>query len=78
MFLTLQGMLLMHFADSRETVQAFKELNARKLMIVHWGTFRLGDEPVHFPPVDIKKELKKEGLLHRLVDIRHGETIFLN
>jgi len=64
--------------NPRETVQAFKELNARKLMIVHWGTFRLGDEPVHFPPVDIKKELKKEGLLHRLVDIRHGETIFLN
>lgn len=64
--------------NPRETVQAFEELNARKLMIVHWGTFRLGDEPVHFPPVDIKKELKKEGLLHRLVDIRHGETIFVN
>jgi L-ascorbate metabolism protein UlaG (beta-lactamase superfamily) len=64
--------------NPRETVQAFKELNARKLMIVHWGTFRLGDEPVHFPPVDIKKELKKEGLLDRLVDIRHGETIFVN
>jgi len=64
--------------NPRETVQAFKELNARKLMIVHWGTFRLGDEPVHFPPLDIKKELKKEGLLHRLVDIRHGETIFVN
>ena len=64
--------------NPRETVQAFKELNARKLMIVHWGTFRLGDEPVHFPPVDIKKELKKEGLLDRLVDIRHGETFFVS
>jgi N-acyl-phosphatidylethanolamine-hydrolysing phospholipase D len=64
--------------NPRETVQAFKELNARKLMIVHWGTFRLGDEPVHFPPVDIKKELKKEGLLDRLVDIRHGETFFMS
>jgi N-acyl-phosphatidylethanolamine-hydrolysing phospholipase D len=45
--------------NPRETVQAFKELNVRKLMIVHWGTFRLGDEPVHFPPVDIKKIKEK-------------------
>lgn len=64
--------------NPREAVQAFKELNAKRLMIVHWGTFRLGDEPVHFPPVDLKRELKKEGLLHCLVNIRHGETFFVN
>ncbi|MCJ7540174.1 MAG: MBL fold metallo-hydrolase [Desulfobacterales bacterium] len=64
--------------NPRETVQAFKELNAKKMTIVHWGTFRLGDEPVHFPPGDLKKELKKEGLSERLVDIKHGETFFLN
>ena len=63
--------------NPRETVQAFKELNARKLMIVHWGTFRLGNEPVHFPPIQVKEELKKEGLLDRWVDIKHGETLFL-
>ncbi len=60
-----------------ETVKALKELNAKKLMIVHWGTFRLGDEPVHFPPMEINRELKKEGLLDRLVDIKHGETYYL-
>jgi N-acyl-phosphatidylethanolamine-hydrolysing phospholipase D len=64
--------------NPREAVQAFKELNAKKMMIVHWGTFRLGDEPVHFPPGDLKKELEKEGLSDRLVDIKHGETFFLN
>jgi len=63
--------------NPRETVQAFKELNARKLMVVHWGTFRLGDEPVHFPPIQVKEALKKEGLLDRLVDLKHGETFFL-
>jgi N-acyl-phosphatidylethanolamine-hydrolysing phospholipase D len=61
-----------------EAVRAFKELGAKKMMIVHWGTFRLGDEPVHFPPNDVKRELKKEGLSHRFVDIRHGETFFLD
>jgi len=63
--------------NPKEAVQSLKELNAAKLMIVHWGTFRLGDEPVHFPPGDLKRELEKEGLRGRLVDIRHGETFFL-
>ena len=57
-----------------EAVMAFKSLKAKKLLIVHWGTFRLGDEPVHFPPMDIKKELKKQGILNSLVDIIHGGT----
>jgi L-ascorbate metabolism protein UlaG (beta-lactamase superfamily) len=63
--------------NPRETVQAFKELNAKKLLIVHWGTFRLGNEPVHFPPLQVKEELGKEGLLDRLVDLKHGQTFFV-
>ncbi len=61
-----------------ETVKAFMELHAKKLMVVHWGTFRLGDEPVHFPPLDIKREMKKQGLLDRLVHLDHGQTFHLN
>ena len=63
--------------NPREVVQAFRELNAKKLMIVHWGTFRLGDEPVHFPPIQIEQELKKEGLLDRWVVLNHGQTLYL-
>jgi L-ascorbate metabolism protein UlaG (beta-lactamase superfamily) len=59
-----------------ETVQAFRELNAGKLMIVHWGTFRLGDEPVHYPPLEIRAEMKKAGMLHRLIELGHGQTLF--
>jgi L-ascorbate metabolism protein UlaG (beta-lactamase superfamily) len=59
-----------------EAVQAFGELKAKKMMIVHWGTFRLGDEPVHFPPMQIKQELEEKGLSDRLVDLRHGQTLF--
>lgn len=59
-----------------ETVRAFRELQARHLLIVHWGTFRLGDEPVHFPPNDLRRELQEEGLLDRLVDLKHGQTLF--
>ena len=61
-----------------EAVKAFKQLNADRLMAVHWGTFRLGDEPVHFPPEGLKQALAKEGLLDCLIDIRHGQTFFVD
>jgi N-acyl-phosphatidylethanolamine-hydrolysing phospholipase D len=60
-----------------DTVQAFKKLGAARLMVTHWGTFRLGDEPVYFPPMEIKREMEKEGLSDRLVHLNHGETLFL-
>ena len=64
--------------NPRETVRAFKELNARKLLVVHWGTFRLGNEPVHFPPIQVKEVLEEEGLFDRLVDLKHGETFYVD
>ena len=63
--------------NPKETVRAFKELGAGRLMIVHWGTFRLGDEPVHYPPLDLKREMEKEGLAHQLIHLNHGETLFM-
>lgn len=62
--------------NPEETVRAYKETRARKLMITHWGTFQLGDEPVHFPPSDLKKVLADQGLLSRWVDLGHGQTYY--
>jgi len=42
------------------------------LLIVHWDSFRLTSEPVHFPPIQLRAELEKEGLADRLVHLRHG------
>jgi L-ascorbate metabolism protein UlaG (beta-lactamase superfamily) len=61
--------------DPAETVRAFRELRARHLMILHWGTFRLGDEPVHFPPRDIQREMARAGLAERYIPLRHGQTL---
>jgi N-acyl-phosphatidylethanolamine-hydrolysing phospholipase D len=61
-----------------ETVKAFQALRAEKLLIVHWGTFRLGDEPVHFPPIDLGRELTNKGLMDRLAHLKHGQTLFYN
>ena len=60
--------------NPQEAVRAFLELGANKLMVVHWGTFRLGDEPVYLPPIEVGKEMAAHGLSHRLINIRHGET----
>jgi len=61
-----------------ETVRAFLELKARYLMVVHWGTFRLGDDPVHFPPRDIHREMAKHGLAERLINLNHGQTLLFD
>ena len=58
-----------------ETVRAFLELGAKEMMVVHWGTYRLGDEPVHFPAEEIRREMAACGLSDRLIEIRHGQTL---
>jgi N-acyl-phosphatidylethanolamine-hydrolysing phospholipase D len=58
-----------------EVVQAFLEMKAKNLLIVHWGTFRLGDEPVHFPPRDIRREMERRGVSNRLIHLDHGQTL---
>jgi len=61
-----------------EVVQSFRELNASHLLVVHWGTFRLGDEPVYFPPIEIRREMREKGLEDRLIHLDHGQTVFVN
>ena len=61
--------------DPRETVAAFRDLGARQLMIMHWGTFQLGDEPVHLPPRHMLAEMAAAGLSDRLVPWTHGQTV---
>ncbi len=63
--------------NPEETVRAFRELGADKLLVVHWGSFRLGDEPVYQPLIDIRQEMAKAGLENRLVELRHGQTMYL-
>ena len=60
-----------------EAVQVFRELDARQLLAVHWGTFRLGDEPVYLPPIQVREEMGKAGLSDRLIDQTHGQTVYM-
>jgi len=62
--------------NSRQAVKSFRELRAKQLLIVHWGSFRLTAEPVHFPPIHLKQEMAKSGIADRLVHLNHGETLY--
>lgn len=62
--------------DPNEAVTAFGELQARKLVPMHWGTFRLSDEPLAEPPQLLREALGKAGLLPALSELAIGETLW--
>jgi N-acyl-phosphatidylethanolamine-hydrolysing phospholipase D len=62
--------------NPKQAVKSFRELQAKHLLIAHWGSFRLTSEPVHFPPIQLKEEMAKAGIADRLVHLDHGETLY--
>ena len=62
--------------DPKQAVRCFQELQAKQLLIVHWGSFRLTSEPVHFPPIQLKAEMTQAGLADRIVHLDHGKTLY--
>lgn len=58
-----------------EAVQIHKDLHAKKSVAMHWGTFRLSDEPLYAPADDLKKSLEKNKLSpEEFILMKHGET----
>lgn len=54
----------MHHAhmDIEETIDAFRDLGARFMVPHQWGTFHLGDEPVGYPILELKRSIIKRDL----------------
>lgn len=54
----------MHYAhmDIKESIAAFKDLNAQYFIPTQWGTFLLGDEPPGYPIIELKRIIKKSGI----------------
>jgi len=59
-----------------EAVLAYRDLGATGLFVpIHWGTFRLSDEPLIAPPRRLRDAWRNAGLPpDRLAILRHGET----
>lgn len=48
--------------NPEEATQAFCDLGARQFVAMHWGTFKLTDEPLHEPPQRLEAEWNARGL----------------
>jgi L-ascorbate metabolism protein UlaG (beta-lactamase superfamily) len=55
--------------------QAFERLGARRLVAMHWGTFKLTDEPLGEPPARMRRYFEEHGLdVESLWILDIGET----
>src|SRR5262249_55050407 len=65
--------------NPEEAGQAFLDLGARHMVAMHWGTFRLTDEPLGEPPERIRAFFRERGLDAErlwLMDIGESRSLF--
>ena len=60
-----------------EAVQGFVETGARWMVPMHYGTFRLGREPMEEPPVRMMAEAQRLGIAGKVRILEEGETMRL-
>ena len=48
--------------NPEEALQAFQDLGAATFFAMHWGTFKLSDEPLDEPPRRLEAERRRRGL----------------
>jgi len=62
--------------NPEETVRAFQDLNAHILVPIHWGTFKVSDEPIDEPPKRLLKAAETKGISKDKIKIlKVGETL---
>lgn len=61
--------------NPEEALKAFQELKAKTFIPMHYGSFRLGYEPLAEPPVRLLDAAKAEGLEKSLCFLEEGETV---
>jgi len=59
--------------NPEQAIQAFLELGAQKLIPMHYGTFRLGYEPVDEPPLRLIKRANELGIVSQLYLLTEGQ-----
>jgi L-ascorbate metabolism protein UlaG (beta-lactamase superfamily) len=61
-----------------EAVRGFVELGAQKMVPMHYGTFRLGREPMEEPVQRLEAEAMRLGIKDRIKILEEGETMHLS
>jgi N-acyl-phosphatidylethanolamine-hydrolysing phospholipase D len=60
--------------DPEDAIQIHKDVNSKRSVAIHWGTFMLSDEYYLAPPKKLEKALEKENDV-RFDAIKFGTTI---
>lgn len=63
-------------ADPADATRAFLDLNARWMVPMHYGTFRLSHEPIDEPLQLLEQEAKAAGIEDRVLVLEEGVTQF--
>jgi L-ascorbate metabolism protein UlaG (beta-lactamase superfamily) len=61
-----------------EAVRGFVELGAASMVPMHFGTFRLGREPMEEPLERLRAEAARLGITKQIVVLEEGETMHLH
>jgi L-ascorbate metabolism protein UlaG (beta-lactamase superfamily) len=61
--------------NPQTAVKAFLDLNAEVLIPIHWGTFKISDEPLNEPPVLILEEAARCGVTNKVRLLKNGEVV---
>ena len=57
-----------------DAIRAFVDLGAEKMIPMHYGTFRLSEEPMDEPLARLTEAARRAGVRDRVVDLGEGET----
>jgi len=63
--------------NPEEAVRAFIELKAKKLVPMHYGTFRLGYEPMEEPPQRLLASARTHGIEENVLVMTEGRPVVL-
>ena len=50
------------YMNSEDAIHACTDLKAKKMLGIHWGTFKQSDEPLEEPPKKLREEIEKQHL----------------
>jgi L-ascorbate metabolism protein UlaG (beta-lactamase superfamily) len=56
-------------------LQAFIDLKAKMFVPMHWGTFKISDEPLQEPPLLLQEEAKRLGISDKIHILKNGDAV---
>lgn len=66
----------MHMSPE-DALSAFVDLNARAMVPIHWGTFRISEEPIHEPPLRLTTAADRMGIVDKIHILRNGKSFLM-